>query len=148
MNQDSKKEQLFQIVYYSAGSRLMTSEELQHLLKDSRLYNEAKSVTGLLIYSDGCFMQWLEGPQAAVTELFRKIRMDPRHHSVTQLIGHETHQRSFTEWTMAFSSLQEASEEEQESFRSLSSLLDDDGPLSNAESVVKILTESFLRDNA
>jgi hypothetical protein len=78
------------------------------LLKRSVQRNGQASVTGLLLYKDGCFMQALEGEESVVVSLFSKISRDPRHHHVIPLIHEPIEQRYFPDSAMAFRDLDAA----------------------------------------
>jgi hypothetical protein len=89
-----------QVLYHSQVTQLPTEEDLQGLRELSRRYNTAHGITGLLLYSEARYVQLLEGPQAAVEDLYRRIQHDIRHtrvHTVRQGPG----PRRFQFWTMA-----------------------------------------------
>ena len=60
------------------------------------------AVLGLwvLCYSDGIFIQALEGGRAAVNQLYLKIAADPRHTDVVLLSYEEIGERRFAGWAM------------------------------------------------
>lgn len=99
---------LFQIVYTSTASKLLSQTELRELLKRSVQRNTQAGITGLLLYKDGNFMQALEGEEPAVIALFAKISRDPRHHHVIPLIHESIEQRNFPNSAMAFRDLDTA----------------------------------------
>jgi hypothetical protein len=57
-------------------------------------------VTGVLCFSDGIFLQVLEGGRSPVSALYNKIACDPRHHDVVLLSYEEVSERSFAGWSM------------------------------------------------
>jgi hypothetical protein len=73
---------LYCLVYTSIASQKMSDDNLKDLLKKSRLKNETKNVTGMLLYLDPFFIQILEGEEAIVNESFNIIKQDSRHHKV------------------------------------------------------------------
>lgn len=95
-------EPLYSLVYVSAAVDHFSDDALQELLKRARHKNAQLGVTGLLLYSDGSFMQCLEGPRPTVSALFETISRDPRHHQVMTLVDEPVEQREFGEWAMAF----------------------------------------------
>ena len=97
---------LFQIVYVSTASADFTRPQLVQLLKESVARNTRAQITGLLLYKDGCFMQALEGEEAAVISLFSRISRDPRHHHVIPLLHEPIQQRFFPNSAMAFHDLE------------------------------------------
>ena len=93
---------MIQYVYVSAAIELFSNEALLHLLRQSRENNEQLSITGLLLYKDGNFMQLLEGPEEAVDTLVARINEDARHRNVIQLIRRRAEERLFPTWAMGF----------------------------------------------
>ena len=51
----------YQIMYSSQASAPMTVAGLEQILADARTGNQARDVTGALVYVDGVFFQILEG---------------------------------------------------------------------------------------
>lgn len=83
----------------------MSLDEVKSILRASRINNTSKGITGLLLYRDGSFAQFLEGPADAVDALYDKIERDPRHHGVIRVLRQSVTKRDFREWTMAFRDL-------------------------------------------
>ncbi|SNX81498.1 uncharacterized protein MEPE_00203 [Melanopsichium pennsylvanicum] len=101
-----EEEDLIQVVYTSsARSRQMSNDEVKSILRASRFNNTGKGITGLLLYRDGSFAQFLEGPAHAVDSLYDKIERDPRHHGVIRILRQSVAKRDFREWSMAFRDL-------------------------------------------
>lgn len=96
------------IIYVSSARRLMKETELETLLAKARERNGQLGITGLLLYRDGNFMQLLEGPEAAVREVYAAIEKDDRHHQVIMLASDHDAEREFSEWTMAYGRLDDA----------------------------------------
>jgi len=101
---------MFRLVYFSAAVRLFAREHLLDLLGQSRLRNTAESVTGLLLYHQGSFVQALEGPERSVRKVFGSIQADPRHQRVTTVLEETSPERQFPEWTMGFRFLDDPAE--------------------------------------
>ncbi len=68
-----------QLIYSSAAVEAFTPAQLHGLLLSSRKNNEAKNISGILIYHDVSFLQVLEGEAQAVLNLFERIQQDLRH---------------------------------------------------------------------
>ena len=64
---------LLQIIYARASATKMEADELKAILSAARTNNSKKDISGMLVYHAGSFLQVLEGPEDAVTELFGKI---------------------------------------------------------------------------
>ena len=94
---------LYQVLYQSqATSSLPTLAQLRASLTRSRAYNAAHQITGLLLCSEGQFLQLLEGPEAAVLALYATIRRDRRHEQVQLVRQGAIAHRSFAAWRMGF----------------------------------------------
>lgn len=59
----------------------------------------------MLIYFDGTFVQFLEGPENNIDQLFQKIQKDKRHQDVVLLIDGIHKEREFSNWSMAYKEL-------------------------------------------
>ena len=92
----------YHILYRSHATRPLSEAQLQDILAAARSRNAHHQITGLLLYNNGCLVQVLEGPAAAVRALFTYIERDARHtHVVTISEGHGP-ERRFGNWEMAF----------------------------------------------
>lgn len=91
-----------QLIYVSAARHPFSPDQLEGLLEQSRRHNERSSLTGLLLYEDGSFLQLLEGPEEALRTTFSRIENDPRHHRVITVHEADVNERSFPEWSMGY----------------------------------------------
>lgn len=92
----------YHVLYRSQATQAPTEADLQALLEQSRTYNAQHQITGLLLYSDGRFVQLFEGPEAVVRALYARIQADPRHTQVVTVSDGPGPQRCFADWNMAF----------------------------------------------
>ena len=92
----------YQIMYSSQATAPMTVTDLEKILADARAGNEARNVTGALVYVDGVFFQILEGDQAVVRNLMANIANDTRHQSVKVFYEAQVDVRAFESWSMAY----------------------------------------------
>lgn len=90
------------IIYLSWATTPFSDEQLHTLLQEARSHNTAAGVTGILVYGNECFMQVLEGEEAAVRSLYEHIKGDARHRDVTAYADKAITQRAFGDWSMAF----------------------------------------------
>ncbi|MDQ8203364.1 BLUF domain-containing protein [Pelagicoccus sp. SDUM812003] len=95
------EDELLLVCYVSSACEQVDESMLDELMKGSRERNERRGVTGLLLYSDGSFMQILEGPPRSVISLLHRIEEDPRHRKVQRLLRRRTNERFFGDWSMA-----------------------------------------------
>lgn len=96
------EESIYHVLYRSQATHAPTEADLQALLEWSHTYNAAHDITGLLLYSDGRFVQLVEGPEATVRALYARIQQDTRHTQVVTLSDGPGPQRWFADWHMAF----------------------------------------------
>jgi hypothetical protein len=87
-------------MYVSRAVPAMDQEELLAILRRSRAHNPGLGVTGVLCYSEGIFLQVLEGGRSAVNRLYNGIISDPRHTEVELLCYEEIGERRFAGWSM------------------------------------------------
>lgn len=90
------------IVYVSAATQLMSVAQLESLLVAARDLNRASGVTGVLLYSDGSFIQCIEGADDVVQLTYQRIRASRRHKNIVELLDDRIVQRSFPDWLMGF----------------------------------------------
>lgn len=79
---------------------VISNVTLRELIDICQHNNEQAGITGLLVLSDECFLQVLEGPLAAVNRLFGNISRDKRHRDVELLSFEQIGPRFFDQWTM------------------------------------------------
>lgn len=96
---------MYHIVYQSTAVGVPTTADLRQLLRHSRTKNYRLSVTGLLLYGNGSFMQVLEGEAATVQQLYAAIQHDYRHTRVIKLADGPVPGRIFADWSMGFQAL-------------------------------------------
>lgn len=91
---------LVRLLYASRAVVPFTEEELGQVLRESRASNPERGITGVLCYSEGIFMQVLEGGRTPVNEVYARIAADPRHTQVELLSYEEIEERRFAGWSM------------------------------------------------
>ena len=72
------------------------------ILESSRRNNKNSGITGILFFSDGHFLQVLEGETQDVLKTYGRIAQDPRHSNIVLLLQHEIERRDFDGWTMGW----------------------------------------------
>ena len=96
---------MFQLIYISKPTRLIDSSDLIQLSKQAALNNAKQSITGYLVFNDEYFMQYLEGEEVAVKNLYEKIAKDERHESLKLIYTGQAQTRVFPKWSMGFKDL-------------------------------------------
>jgi hypothetical protein len=87
-------------MYASRAVPAIDQEELLAILKKSKANNPKSGVTGALCFSEGIFIQVLEGGRLAVSKLYNRIASDSRHSDVVLLGYEEIEERRFAGWSM------------------------------------------------
>lgn len=93
------------LIYISTATRLLADAELLEILDISRSNNEKKNITGILLYSEGTFIQLLEGPTSQLNSIYEAILNDARHRNVIKLVEEDVDHRSFPGSVMGFRSI-------------------------------------------
>jgi hypothetical protein len=91
----------YQILYRRRATALPTESDLQRLLDQARVDNAEADITGLLLYSNGRYIQVLEGPEDEVRATYARILRDPRHTQVITVREGLGPARRFPDWGMA-----------------------------------------------
>jgi hypothetical protein len=91
---------LFAVIYISKAARQLTAAELDHLCQRAQGRNLDEGVTGLLLYSDGAFMQYIEGPAEGLSRVYAVIKADPTHYGMVDLYRAAINQREYANWSM------------------------------------------------
>ena len=73
---------LVRLLYASRAVVPFSDEELGQVLRQSRESNPALGITGVLCYSEGIFMQVLEGGRGPVNEVYARIAADIYRHDI------------------------------------------------------------------
>jgi Sensors of blue-light using FAD len=89
------------LLYASRAVGPQTSTVTASVLQQARAYNGLHGITGVLCQGQGLYLQVLEGPRAAVNELFMRIVTDRRHQQLQLLQLEEITQRRYPGWSMA-----------------------------------------------
>ena len=91
------------IVYVSTASELMTPAELEALVAEASQLNQQHAITGVLLYSEGNFMQYFEGRESDMRSTYQRIRASRRHRGLIELLNESITSRIFSEWQLGFS---------------------------------------------
>jgi hypothetical protein len=93
---------LYSLVYVSTAARMLSMEDISRLLEKAQQRNLDEGVTGVLLYSDGNFMQCIEGPAQGLARVYECIKFDSLHFGMIDLVREPIEVRDFPEWSMAF----------------------------------------------
>jgi hypothetical protein len=95
---------LLSVVYRSRTVAPLSDYDLYELVQAAQSRNDAESLTGLLLYDDGRFYQWLKGPAENVGRVLGSILGDRRHTDVEILSEKPARSRQFGDWSMRLAS--------------------------------------------
>lgn len=104
------------LIYISTATHLLSEQELTDILTVCRKNNQINSITGVLLYNEGTFIQFLEGEEAAINYIYDIITSDERHKNIIKLTEGEIDKRNFPDWTMGFKALNAAQMESVEGY--------------------------------
>ena len=90
----------FKLVYVSRSTDDLTDEELHKLYNTCKEFNLAHSITGMLMYEKGKFIQVLEGYRNKINELVERIKEDRRNEELEIIYQAEVPEREFESWSM------------------------------------------------
>jgi len=89
---------MYQMAYVSKACKAFTLDELTDLSVDAGMRNRKIDVTGMLVYHQGIFLQFLEGNEQVVQQLYQKITKDSRHTDCHVIYTNTANQRLFCNW--------------------------------------------------
>lgn len=93
---------LFRLCYASTATDKCSAEEVGSILDASFQNNVKLHITGALFYDTNYFLQFLEGSQQNINELYKKIEADERHTNLKLLESKAVASRYFEEWSMKY----------------------------------------------
>lgn len=93
-------EQLMALTYVSTAAHPMSAQELDGIVQHSKDFNPSVGVTGMLLYHDGNFFQYLEGPARGLEVVMERVRRSRRHHSLYIHFKGAIERRHFGDWSM------------------------------------------------
>jgi len=88
------------LTYKSIATASPSAADLDSLVGKARARNRDLSVTGMLLYEDGSFLQTLEGPPDKLETLWSSIKQDTRHDHIEVLSEHIVPARLFSNWDL------------------------------------------------
>ena len=90
------------ILYVSAGLKNFTPKELEDLAEIAYSNNLMLNLSGYLFHAKNTFIQYLEGPEENLNELFSRICSDDRHTVIRWISDEKLEARRFPDWSMRY----------------------------------------------
>ncbi len=136
---------LRRLIFVSSAIGEFGQAKLDQVLSRSRANNEARGLTGVLLFHDGCFFQVLEGEAAVIEQTFATISRDARHGGAIVLESRTITARGFPQWSMGYVGAHQLHPTQRQWLVDLSARVcaDDPEPLSEAAGV-NVHIEAFL----
>jgi hypothetical protein len=91
---------LSHLIYVSNRLQNCTEVEIEKILNSCKKNNSQYDITGVLLYSDTKFVQYIEGEYKEIMGLYDRIKGDKRHSNPVLLTSAPISQRSFPSWQM------------------------------------------------
>ena len=91
---------MIQLAYVSQANESLGPDDVFSIIEVSSRNNARDGLTGFLIYSNGKFLQIVEGEADQVNALMERLRNDRRHTLTRLIFRHEIEERSFPSWRM------------------------------------------------
>lgn len=93
---------MYNLIYRSKATSILNQNQIQDMLIKARSFNQSNEITGCLLFYHEEFLQYLEGEECVVKQLFEKIKVDDRHFNVSVLSEGNIYNREFKDWQMAY----------------------------------------------
>lgn len=92
---------LYNVVYCSRAAVGVDAAAVDRIIATSHRNNPRWGITGMLVFGEDIFFQWVEGPRASVERLMALLRSDARHEQIVILSElEEARERLFSQWDM------------------------------------------------
>jgi len=88
------------LIYRSRAVHPLSPPDLLELNRAAQARNQREGVTGVLLYDNRHFFQWLEGPDDSVERIMGLIHLDRRHTDIKVLAKQTLPTRAFGNWSM------------------------------------------------
>ncbi len=99
------------LIYRSiAESEILDEDSLARLANLAANNNRRFNICGILVLSNGRFLQVIEGQSKFINRLYANIVQDERHHDVELISYEEVSKPEFIDWNMKLFSLDEIDE--------------------------------------
>ncbi|MEO0531704.1 MAG: BLUF domain-containing protein [Planctomycetota bacterium] len=88
------------LLYVSQATRPFSGPALSDLCLKAQQNNAELGLSGALVYLDGRFVQYIEGPPAEVARLYERVEEDDRHTIIRCIKREPQSERLFSNWSM------------------------------------------------
>lgn len=77
-------------MYVSTARPGISQESIYELMQKTKKFNDSKGIDGLLLFSEGNFLQVIEGEKEEILKLWDRIQKDPDHYNVIRIFDRST----------------------------------------------------------
>jgi hypothetical protein len=91
---------LAHLAYVSVRKNNCNEEEIEKILASCKKNNPPLDITGVLLYSENKFIQYVEGESSSLMTLYDKIKKDERHEKAVMISYNAIPSRIFPSWHM------------------------------------------------
>ncbi|MFA0961158.1 BLUF domain-containing protein [Roseivirga sp. BDSF3-8] len=91
---------LSNLVYVSNRKPNCSPQDIDQILSACIRNNKKQDITGVLLYSEQKFVQYLEGDYKTIMSLYDKIKLDQRHSNAVLISSGPITDRTFPSWQM------------------------------------------------
>ena len=88
------------ISYASEAVTPLEAPRLVALVDDAARFNQGVDVTGVLLFDGQRFLQYIEGPERALMEVYARILASGSHSEIIELARGRVGRRVFPDWSM------------------------------------------------
>lgn len=92
----------YTIIYNSVALPDFTLTLVDDMLFAAKKFNAQNTITGIILFANGQFLQLIEGEESKIKSLYKRISNDTRHHKVNLLFNQKTERRLFKDWYMSY----------------------------------------------
>lgn len=107
LSTNPNKMSLKYVSYMSNQALILKEDDIERLLFQIREKNKKLAITGLLLLIQGKFIQYIEGPEEEIENVYKKIKSDPRHNQLILLDSGDIDDRQFKDWSMAYRKIED-----------------------------------------
>ena len=89
-----------QLIYKSQSETTISQDSVEDILLYARRFNKERGITGLLLFSENVFLQFIEGTPEDIDLVYQRICHDDRHTDIRLLYTGYADMRTYPDWQM------------------------------------------------
>lgn len=104
----ANSDHLFALMYSSHATGEVDEMVLDQILTEARGNNSRLGITGILLFRENRFYQYLEGFESDVRKVYDSISRDSRHNRFRVLMQEPVDHRRYSGWSMGYEPLRQS----------------------------------------